>query len=94
MIQTYYNDHTAGTVQSWFEEHEGELQYLPWPARSPDLNITEPLWSVLETRMRKRFPPPTSLKQLEDVLQDDWYKIPLETIRNLLSLFQEGLWLY
>jgi hypothetical protein len=24
--------HTAGTVQSWFEEHEGELQLLPWPA--------------------------------------------------------------
>jgi hypothetical protein len=21
--------HTAGTVQSWFEEHEGELQHLP-----------------------------------------------------------------
>jgi hypothetical protein len=23
---------TAGTVQSWFEEHEGELQHLPSPA--------------------------------------------------------------
>jgi hypothetical protein len=34
--------HTTGTVQSWFEEHEGELQYLPWLARSPYLNITEP----------------------------------------------------
>jgi hypothetical protein len=21
--------HTAGTVQSWFEEHDGELQHLP-----------------------------------------------------------------
>jgi hypothetical protein len=38
--------HTAGTVQSWFDEHEGELQRLPCPAQSPDLNITEPLWSV------------------------------------------------
>jgi hypothetical protein len=36
--------HTAGTVQSWFEEHEGELQHIPWPAQSLDLNITEPLW--------------------------------------------------
>jgi hypothetical protein len=24
--------HTAGTVQSWLEEHEGELQHLLWPA--------------------------------------------------------------
>jgi hypothetical protein len=22
--------HTAETVQLWFEEHEGELQHLPW----------------------------------------------------------------
>jgi hypothetical protein len=31
--------HTAGTVQSWFEENESELQHLPWPAQSPDLDI-------------------------------------------------------
>jgi hypothetical protein len=73
---------TAGTVQSWFEEHEVELQYLLWPAQSSDLNIIEPFSSVLETTIKNRFPPPTSLKQL-DVLQEEWYKIPLETIQNL-----------
>jgi hypothetical protein len=36
--------HTAGTVQSRVEEHEGELQHLPWPAQLPNLNIIEPLW--------------------------------------------------
>jgi hypothetical protein len=51
--------HTAGTVHAWLEKHEGELQHLPWPAQSPHLNIIEPLWSVLETRLRNRFPPPT-----------------------------------
>jgi hypothetical protein len=66
--------HTAGTVQTWFDEHEGELQHLPWPAYSPDMNITEPLWSVLETRARNRFSPPTSLKQLEDILQENCIK--------------------
>jgi hypothetical protein len=42
MIQTLFSNndalfkeynthiHTAGTVQSWFPEHEGELQHLPW----------------------------------------------------------------
>jgi hypothetical protein len=48
-----------------------------------DLNTNEPLWSVLETRVRNRFPSPTSLKQLEDVLQEKWDKIPLETVQNL-----------
>jgi hypothetical protein len=72
--------HTAGTVQSWFEEHEGELQHLPWSAQSQDMNIIETFWSVLETRMRNRFPPPTSLKRLEDVLKEEWYRIPLQTV--------------
>jgi hypothetical protein len=31
--------HTAGTLQSRFEEHEGELQHHPWPAQSLDLNL-------------------------------------------------------
>jgi hypothetical protein len=48
--------HIAETVQSWFEEHEGELQHLPWPPQSADMNITESLWSVLETTVRNRFP--------------------------------------
>jgi hypothetical protein len=91
MIQTLFSNkdavfrndnaptHTAETVQPWFEEN-GELQHHPWPAQSSDLYIIEPLWSVLETRARNRFPRPTSLKQLEDVLQEEWYKIPLQTV--------------
>jgi hypothetical protein len=75
--------HTAGTVQSWFEKHEGELRPFLWSAQSPHLNITEPLWSVLETTVRKRFPSPTSLHHLEDVLEEEWYKIPLGNVQIL-----------
>jgi hypothetical protein len=71
--------HRARTVQSWFEEGE----HLPWPAQSPNLNITKPLRPVLETRVRNRFPPPTSLNQLEDIHEEEWYKILLGTVQNL-----------
>jgi hypothetical protein len=30
--------HSAGTVNSWFEEYECE--HLPWPAQSPNFNIS------------------------------------------------------
>jgi hypothetical protein len=73
--------HTAETVQSLLEDNDGELQHLPSPAQSPDLNIIEPFWSALETRMRNRFPPPTALKQLEHVLQEEWYKISLWSVQ-------------
>jgi hypothetical protein len=75
--------HTAGTLQLWFEEHKVELQHLLWPAQSPNFDIIQPLGSVLETRVRNRFPPPTNLNRLQDVLKKEWYKILLETIQNL-----------
>jgi len=58
------------------------------------LNIIEPLWSVIDSGVRSKFPSPSSLKQLEDVLVVQWYSIPLETIQNLMSLFQEVYKLY
>jgi hypothetical protein len=32
--------------------------------------------------VRKRFPPPTSLKQLEDALQEECITNPVETVQN------------
>ena len=49
-------EHTTRIVESWFGQHEDALQHLPRPAQSPD--ILEPLWSVLESGVRSRFPPP------------------------------------
>ena len=70
--------HAARNVQSWFEEHEDVLQHLLWLAQSSTLNIIELLRSVLESRVRSRFPA-LRLKQLEV----GWYSTPLETIQNL-----------
>jgi len=44
--------HTTRSVQSWFEEHEDSLQHHLWLAQSPTLNIIEPLWPVIESRVR------------------------------------------
>jgi transposase len=81
VFQDGFHVSTAGTVQSWIEEHEDE-HHVPLPAHSSHLNAIETHWSVLETRVKNRFPPPKSLKQLEDVLQEEWYKIPLETVQS------------
>ena len=87
LMQFFQDDnlhtHTATSVQSWLEQHEDALQHLPWPAQSSDLNIIETLWSVLESRVRSRMPPPSSLKQPEDVLHDERHSIALETVQNL-----------
>jgi hypothetical protein len=75
--------YTHSCVQSWFEEHEDAIQHLLWSGKSPDLNIIEPMWSVLQSTGRRRFHLPSSLKQPEDVLHEGWYSIPLEAIQYL-----------
>jgi hypothetical protein len=52
------------------------------PAQLPHLNIIELPCSVFGTKVRNYFPLPTSVKQLH-VRQEEWYKIPLETVQNL-----------
>jgi hypothetical protein len=58
-------------------------------AQSPDLNTTESLCSVLDTRVKNSPPPQTSQKQVEDV-QKEWYKIPLEIVQNLYESITRG----
>jgi hypothetical protein len=73
---------------SLFEKHEGEFQQLPWQSQSPDLDITELLWSVFDTRVRNKFPLLTTLKKLQNVLEEKCYKISLETSQNLYNSIQ------
>jgi len=42
------------------------------------IDLEDPLSIMMGTR----FPPPSSFNQLEDVLREEWYSIPLETIQN------------
>lgn len=77
MMQFYKTTMLPFTQLELSEEHEGKLQHCPWPAKSPGLNIIESLCSVFESKVMNRFPPLTSLKQLE------WYKIPLMNVQNL-----------
>ncbi|GFV12051.1 uncharacterized protein TNCV_669821 [Trichonephila clavipes] len=45
---------------------------MAWPAYSPDLNPIENLWDALGRAVSSRFPPPATLIELENVLQEEW----------------------
>src|SRR5258705_2816821 len=46
--------HTARTTGRWLQEHE--IEVLPWPSSSPDLNPIETLWNRMKKILRSNRP--------------------------------------
>lgn len=47
LVQDNSAVHSARVVRDWFVEHRAEIEVLPWPAKSPDLNPIENLWAAM-----------------------------------------------
>uniref|UniRef100_A0A3Q3J269 T-box domain-containing protein n=1 Tax=Monopterus albus TaxID=43700 RepID=A0A3Q3J269_MONAL len=63
------------------------VEELDWPAQSPDINPIEHLWDELERRLRFRPSRPTSVSDLTNALLEEWSKIPMNTLLNLVDSF-------
>jgi hypothetical protein len=70
-------------VARW-EQAQG-IHRVDWPAQSSDLNPIEHLWDHLDRRLRERGHLPTSCAEMAAALQEEWGRIPLDVVRNLVS---------
>jgi len=59
--------HTARVTMDYLEQND--INVLPWPSKLPDLNPIKHLWDHLHKRVRQRQPPPQTLDQLCQMLQ-------------------------
>lgn len=75
--------HTARVVKDW--KSENDINSLPWPAQSPDLNPIEHLWDELERQVRAHKPLPKNREDLWQILQEEWSKINASKYQNLVS---------
>lgn len=76
-----YSD--GAVLHSCFEWHEGAPIGSTGQGQSSHLKSIEPLWSILGTRGRNKFLPPTCAKQLED---DEWNKTSRSPCQGELRL--------
>jgi transposase len=73
--------HTSRGTRKWLAQHE--VQVLPWPASSPDMNLIEHVWAYLELQVRSRRPAPQNRHELWLAVKEEWEKIPPSFITKL-----------
>lgn len=59
------------------------IQFITWPAQSPDLNPIENVWSELNRRARKR--KCNTEEQLYDVLHEEWQRLDANYLQKLIE---------
>lgn len=75
--------HTARLTTAVFTANN--INTLPWPSLSPDLNPIEHIWDELDRRLRARANAPATPNELFRALQEEWEAIPQQTIRDFIA---------
>jgi len=73
--------HTANLVKAFMAEND--IETLPWPAQSPDMNPIENLWAIIKARRQKKFGFPKSKSDLIEQIFDIWDNIDPKLVEKL-----------
>ena len=76
--------HTAIIIKDWFARHNVSLTQA-WPARSPDLNIIENMWSMIDRNIMKS--DNSTKPQLKEAIEREYKNLSQEYIQNLFLSF-------
>ena len=81
LVQDNDPKHTSKLVTSFLAQKG--VQVLKWPAKSPDLNPIENMWSVLESKIMEN--PPTSRADLEKKARKALREIPASMLKKTVE---------
>ena len=75
--------HTARFTTNFLAANN--VNTLPWPSLSPDLNPIEHVWDELGRRLSARVNAPANRRELFQALQQEWANIPQQTLRRIIA---------
>ena len=79
LVQDNAGPHKATEVQEWLAKHK--IKILEFPARSPDMNVIEKCWSLVQQRVSSHGP--LDVAQLRRFVRAEWDKIS-QTVEDSL----------
>jgi transposase len=81
--------HTSAIAQNWFRDND--INVLPWPSRSPDINPIENIWGIMMNSMRRRNIRPQNRQDLINAINVDWHNLTPEFCQHLISSMSRRL---
>jgi transposase len=75
--------HRAGVAKLFCNQQDMDI--LEHPASSPDINPIEHVWKYLKVRVNQQTDRAKNLDELWRILQEEWEKIPIAFINNLIE---------
>lgn len=81
--------HTVKLVKQYFRDQN--IQVLPWPARSPDLNIIENVWGMFARAVYANGKQFSTVDELKASVEEQWMKINQKEIKKLYKSVPQRL---
>ena len=66
-----------------------QINHLPLPPRSPDLNAIEHVWDLLQRQLDNHLPHPATIRELAEILPIAFNEIPQDQIDNCIRSMPE-----
>ena len=63
---------------------QGDVQTIPWPAMSPDMNPIEHVWDFIGRKINQRNPKCQNIDELRTAILQEWQQFPQERLRRLV----------